>query len=261
MSSIQPYLNRITSQYTNKPRFMGWLTSLLEKIEPAHGISETMPSYFDVSEATGTQLDIVGEIIGVNRVITDQFINSDEKEFDDAQYRRLIQTRIVANQWNGQQGSITDVWEEAMDESLRAVYHDNQDMTITVDLIGDYQPLDVELVLRGFIVPKPMGVTMLTNMRTESSISVFLQTRSGIVGTISRSELKQVDYDDSLVFRTISFLISDMNLLVSYNHEVSNVSFDMNDNLELIATLNDDLEAELHIDENGHLIVTTVDGG
>lgn len=148
-----------------------------------------------------------------------------------------------------------------MDESLRAVYHDNQDMTITVDLIGDYQPLDVELVLRGFIVPKPMGVTMLTNMRTESSISVFLQTRSGIIGTISRSELKQADYDDSLVFRTIAFLISDMDLLVSYSHEVTSVSFEMNDNLELIALVDDSLEAELHIDENGHLIVTTADGG
>lgn len=261
MSGIQPYLNRITSQYAGKPRFMNWLTALLEKAEPAHGVSEVMAGYFDVSDAKGAQLDIVGEIVGVNRIITDQFINSEEKEFDDAQFRRLIQTRIIANQWNGQQGSITNVWEEAMDESLRAVYHDNQNMTITVDLIGDYQPLDVELVLRGWIVPKPMGVTMLTNMKTEASISVYLQTRSGIVGTVSRSELRQADADDTSVFYNIAFLISDMNLLASYKNEVSSVSFELNDDLELIATIDDSLDVTLHVDNSGHLIASTTDGG
>lgn len=259
MSGIQPYLNRITSQYADKPRFMGWLTALLEKVEPAHGVSETMAGCFDVSTATGSQLDVIGEIVGMSRVITDQFTNSDEnaKEFDDAQYRRLVQTKIIANQWNGQQGSITEVWENAMDESLRAVYHDNQDMTITVDLIGDYQPLDVELVLRGFIVPKPMGVTQLTNMRTESSISLFLQTRAGIVGTISLIGLKHGEYDDTSLFEMIAFRISDMDLLTVYACDITSVSFEMNDNLELISHVNDSLGAELHIDENGNLIVTT----
>lgn len=185
MAGVKSYLAKITSQYADKPKFMDWLKSLLEPIDHTHALLEEMHASFDVNTATGDQQNILGEIVGIGREVTSEFINADSSQFDDETMRRLIRTKIIANQWDGRQGTIEQVWSEATNDTLSAIYHDNQDMTITVDLEGDYRPIDVELVLRGFIVPKPMGVALLTRMRTRTDAKAMVRARTGYVGTVS----------------------------------------------------------------------------
>ena len=69
-SDIQRYLNGIESQHSAKPRFMQHLTEILEKIDGATGAAKDMPIAFFIEEAVGNQLDILGKLIGITRIIT-----------------------------------------------------------------------------------------------------------------------------------------------------------------------------------------------
>lgn len=163
---LKPYTDLITSQHRNRPRYMAWVRFLASLFDV--DIGKQMVTLFDAHSAKGHQLDIIGELVGVDRNFPPiNTIPGYEQGLTDDTYRRLILAKIVRNQFKGQQGSLQNLWEAVFESDILAVFKDNQDMTMDVELIGDYTPIDIELVLHGYIVPKPLGVGMKVNMTTE----------------------------------------------------------------------------------------------
>lgn len=180
-NAIKKYLDNITSQHCDKPRFMGWLAAALDTVDGAKQAAKSIPLHYDVHKAKGTQLDRLGDAVGISRDITDDFLTAKGEKFDDETYRRLLLTKIIKNQWPGTNASIGEIWASTMSGNLAAKYHDNQDMTISVELIGDYAPTDIELALRGYIVPKPMGVSITTSMTTRTHTSMTIRSSCAVV--------------------------------------------------------------------------------
>lgn len=160
MADIQRYLDEIESQHQGSPKYMATLTALLEKVDAAHQVMKDMPAAFDLSTAVGNQLDILGQIVGVDRRHSLIDIPGASELLDDESFRRASKAKSIQNQWNGTNERIVSIWKSAFGSTIKASWVDNQDMTIDLYLIGDI-PLDlVRLIQRGYYIPRPMGVSM-----------------------------------------------------------------------------------------------------
>ena len=67
--NIDTYLNRVPSQHRDKPKFRATLEASLSPLVQLGSLMESGPSLYDVDEAIGSQLDVVGEWVGITRII------------------------------------------------------------------------------------------------------------------------------------------------------------------------------------------------
>lgn len=159
------YTNLITPQHRVRPKYFAWVEFLVSLFDV--DIGWQISSMFETHTAVGKTLDIVGELVGSQRLFPVlQPIPGYEAQMTDDVYRRMILAKIIHNNFKGPQGDFPDLWESVFERDLIAQSHDNQDMFMDIELTGDYSPIDVELVLGGYIVPKPLGVGMRVNMST-----------------------------------------------------------------------------------------------
>ena len=155
---IQRYLDGIESQHATKPKFMAHVTALLEKVDDVTRVVKDMPRAFYVREAVGAQLDVDGGIVGVDRRFPPVSIPGMPTLLDDETFRKVILARIVQNGWDGTNETFKDMWDATAGGELDAVYYDNQDMSMDIHITGYTEPTMIEMILRGYIVPKPGGV-------------------------------------------------------------------------------------------------------
>ena len=107
MIDISTYLNRITSEHKNKPKFMELVKARLEPFIDLCELLEDIDKSFDLDTASGAQLDIIGQYVGVSRLLDFQ-PNSADSLLPDAYYRMLLKARISLNNWDGSiEGYIT----------------------------------------------------------------------------------------------------------------------------------------------------------
>ncbi|MGD8188581.1 DUF2612 domain-containing protein [Brevibacillus ginsengisoli] len=166
--SITPYLNLITSQHSDKPKYMAWLTAVLEKGDAAVTVVNNIPSAFDVENAVGVQLDTQGELIGRSRYLPFQLADGTSPVLDDSNYRVALKAKIAQNQWNGTIPQIYDLWSNLFPNALLKI-RDNQDMSMQATIRGELGLQSVQLVTVGYILPKPAGVRL--NISWESELS------------------------------------------------------------------------------------------
>jgi len=157
---IQTYIDLIPPQNKNKSKFIAWLTAVIAVVNDIQMCLSTMYSYFDLDNAVGTQLDSVGVILGVDRLLNFQPTSSSSVLSDD-NYRLVLMSKILTNQWDGTRSEYEDLV-SAIFESEKVVIQDNQDMSINIAMILDSTDTILsELLTNGYLVPAPSGV--LTN--------------------------------------------------------------------------------------------------
>lgn len=170
--SISKYLSLITSEHADKPKFMAWLTAALQMVDDGMQAAQSIPGVFDINNAVGVQLDVLGQIIGQPRDIGVPLTNT-SSILDDEHYRLVLQARIARNNWDGTIPSIYTIWDAAFPAApLQLV--DNQDMTMQAVITNLTDDESVELVTAGLIVPKPMGVGLSIVANTVISESAYL---------------------------------------------------------------------------------------
>ena len=117
---------------------------------------ETFDVAFDLDNATGEQLDIIGQYIGLKRLLTFQ-PQYDSPLLDDYYYRLLLKVRISQNNWDGTMAGIQKIWNNIFPEYKITVV-DNQDMSINIRITGLQTAFEHEIIRHGYVLPKPMGV-------------------------------------------------------------------------------------------------------
>lgn len=75
----------------------------------------------------------------------------------DTDYRLLVRATIFRNQWDGRIGSIYAIWNQLFPGGFIEIF-DNQDMTATIILAGEFTPIAQDMILHDLIVPRPEGV-------------------------------------------------------------------------------------------------------
>lgn len=72
---------------------------------------------------------------------------------------RVMVKRIIQNVWKG---NVTDFIRDGRTLLREGKSKTWQDMSFTVVLLGNYTAIEKELILRGYIIPKPQGVRINT---------------------------------------------------------------------------------------------------
>lgn len=181
MIDITAYLNRITSEHKVRPKFMGLVEARLKPFIDLVECLEEIDKAFDLDKATGNQLDVIGEYVGVKRLLNFQPEYADAI-LTDPYYRMLLKARISLNNWDGTVEGIKKIWSDVFpDYEIQVV--DNQNMTMEVRIVGLGALFEGELVRHGYITPKPMGVRvdysviMSITVHTELFIGGFSSNR------------------------------------------------------------------------------------
>lgn len=156
--AIDKYLDRITSEHRDKPKFISWLTSTLTKVDDIYNCLAAMDDAFDLDKAVGKQLDVLGELIGVSRTLTFQPPDLSSL-LNDETYRLILKAKIGKNMWRGTIPEIQDIW-NGMFTDLKLDLVDNQDMSMTAAIYGVLDELRELLIANGYIIPKPSGVRL-----------------------------------------------------------------------------------------------------
>jgi len=177
------YIALITSEHNNKPNFVAVMAALTQPFIDLQNVQISMPQLFDVDEAIGNQLDIVGEWIGETRdlqvPLTGVYFSFDTAglgfdqgtifgPFDpttqldvlpDDSYRQLLYAAIANNQWDGTIPGAYEFMDKVFPGNTFFI-QDNQDMSMLIGVIGNV-PLNAvtyALLTGGYLNIKPAGV-------------------------------------------------------------------------------------------------------
>lgn len=135
MMTLEDFLNLITSEHADKPKFIAFLSEVLQPIAENIAVNAHIPTDYDIDEAIGHQLDVIGEWVGASRylgtMLPDVFFTWDDPDLgwdrgiwkratdpdtgitvlDDESYRIYLKARIAANNWDGSISQLYDIWQ------------------------------------------------------------------------------------------------------------------------------------------------------
>lgn len=155
---VSEYIDLITSQYQNSPKYKAWVERLLTPFVDIQNLALTLYTYFDIDTAVGKQLDILGDIVGAKRLLPFTPTEADPL-LGDEDYRFLLKSQILRNIWDGTNDDIYNLW-EMLHPDIAISIRDNQDMTVNILFIGQVNQLQQEMIQYGMIIPKAQGVKM-----------------------------------------------------------------------------------------------------
>lgn len=177
------YASLVTSQHNQRPNFMAVLEALTRPLADCVQVTADLPEHFNIDTAIGAQLDIIGRWVGLSRLL---MVPLDENFFSwnvvgkgwneanwkgpftssvgissmgDDLYRLALKTKIAKNYWQGTNEEMQEILAASLaSEGLYLVPVDGMDMSLTVHIQGTPTAQVRELIERGYITPKPMGV-------------------------------------------------------------------------------------------------------
>lgn len=162
------YSDLLILQYKDKPRARDTIRELVGQL-----IADELPlqlqDAWNLDNATGAQLNVLGKYIGVTRFVYDF---SGPVTLSDADFRTLIRIKIIQN--NGG-SSLADIQDLLFTYFSGAIFvYDYQDMTMSYVFgaaIGSQQLAEV-FVVGGFL-PKPMGVGLRATIYNPNDLIFF----------------------------------------------------------------------------------------
>lgn len=186
--AIEKYLNLVTSEHRNKPNFIAWLTSALEKVEDAAGAISGITSAFDIDNAEGVQLDAIGEIVGRKRTLEFQPSDGSAPKLSDSAYRMVLKAKVLQNQWDGTIPGVHSIWKTVFPQ-YDLIIEDNQNMTMKVTVVGTSTPLQNILIQNHYIVPKPAGVGVIYEFSETANLNLYLgfAVQEGVFETVKQT--------------------------------------------------------------------------
>lgn len=112
----------------------------------------------------GNQLDKLGGLIGqARRVYFKANPNLSPPtlaqwvELGDNDYRDLLKNKMMINTWDGKASTLQEYWSQLYPGGIISI-QDNQDMTVDITLSGTLSSTTINLILNGYIIPRPQGV-------------------------------------------------------------------------------------------------------
>ena len=136
--TLEKMMNLLTPAVRQLPRFSALAAAVLQQVVDLQAVIPEMEAGFSLAYAVGVQLDLLGEILKLDR-----------GSLSDEEYRELIRSKLALWRWNGTNETVPAVLAEAFpgqDVSLT----DNGDCSVTVNELFTVDML-----------PVPAGVTLL----------------------------------------------------------------------------------------------------
>lgn len=184
--TVDDYVNLIPGYNADQPKFISTLRAVLDPLATLTAFLASVPDRFDLDTAIGVQLDQVGLWIGRNRLVNTPISNvyfswdvdnlgweqgfwqgafdPDDgiTQLDDGTYRSLLYAKAMSNVWDSNPEAVGDMLNVLLkDQGVSAVVIDNQNMSMSVQIVGGLQNLVFRAILEGGYLPiKPEGVSI-----------------------------------------------------------------------------------------------------
>lgn len=185
---MSKYTDLITNYHRDKPLFTQHVDLSTRPLSDAASAMSSLITAFDIDDAVGVQLDILGEWIGRKRTVAipiagvyfsfdteglgwDQGVwqgpydpDSGYTSLSDETYRIILKAKIAINQWDGTNDALKGILDTALaGYGLTMQIVDGQDMTISIWVFPEK---DISLVSReliaairqGYLTVKAAGV-------------------------------------------------------------------------------------------------------
>lgn len=150
----EQYENLIPSKNYVKTNFMRYVDMVLELGTDFGSLLDNMDFAFDIDNAAGVQLDVIGELVGLKRLLT-YAPTTDTRLMTDEEYRAMLKLKIARNVWNGTNQGAQDIY-KALNFDGAAIYlADNQDMSVYLHIEGTIAHRLAEIISStdGLVVP------------------------------------------------------------------------------------------------------------
>lgn len=184
MANSNDYLKLVTSEHADQPDFMATVKTLTDGFTDVNNLCNSYPKVYDLDQAVGTQLDVIGLWVGADRrlatPLTGVYFSWDATALlgwdsgswqgpydpstglsslpDDA-YRLLIKAKIAANNWDGTIPGAQAIYSIIFNGGRMVIIEDHQDMSFTLGFSGgSLTAIEQAMLLGGYIPLKPVGV-------------------------------------------------------------------------------------------------------
>ena len=175
----------IISQYANSPILTQLIANIAEYIDPAAKLNAFYNLVWNVDTAVGYGLDVLGRIVGVNRVLrlpaAVPYLGFEQAAptaypfgegifygggnattnyaLSDAAFRRLVLAKAAANICDGSIPAINAILMALFPGYGNCYVTDGLDMTMTYTFTGPLSPVDLAIVAQSGVLPRPAGVS------------------------------------------------------------------------------------------------------
>lgn len=188
--------DRIYAQYRNREKAVEWLGITAELSEELDTAYRDIQKMYDIDANVGVQLDIIGDLVQVNRAFQaqvifdpDQFGGDGGEEFgdsgfqfkpdkqmitdnaSDSLFRLILKAKIAKNNSDATIDSIIGALKFITSQQIIFLV-DNEDMTFSISFKSELTT-DERFILDNFdVIPKPQGVEF-TGYTEEFAITQF----------------------------------------------------------------------------------------
>lgn len=129
------YKNLIPPPNIIQPKLTEWVKGNAQVGVDVQDAINDFINTFNLYDAVGNQLDILGDLVGVARLVNFQPSGGLSGVMSDDIYRIAIIARIILNSWRGTKSEIYDFWQTFLPQ-YPIIIQDNQNMTMSVLVIG-----------------------------------------------------------------------------------------------------------------------------
>lgn len=179
-NDTQEYADLLSQANYDRPKFNLLVRSLLK---PGISLMQLIQSFnliYELDNACGDQLDVLGEIIGASRLLN-YVPASGDRVMDDDEFRLVLKLTIAQNTWDGTLGSIKAIYANALGSNVSIKYVDNQDMSVTISVYGDITTREIEILDSAGLLLVPAGVGKVVGA-VGGSVSVTAYAGTAITG-------------------------------------------------------------------------------
>ena len=155
--NVNEYLDLKPSENYQKPLYMRFVEAVLQNVILLSVVNDSIYTAFDIDNAAGNQLDIIGELVGLNRLLSYVPVNG-TRQMDDDEYRLALKLKIARNEWDGKNGSIEGIYEDIFREDVHVYYKDEQDCSVTYSIVGSLTTREAEILNATNVLLVPAGV-------------------------------------------------------------------------------------------------------
>ncbi len=132
---VTGYLNLIPDINYQKPKYMAFVQALIEQSVDLTALLYSFDMAFDINNASGKQLDTIGELLNVDRLL--KFMpTSGSRYMNDTEYRLVLLLKIAQNAWDGTNESAREIYKSVFSGYLYIQYVDNMDGSVDIIVSG-----------------------------------------------------------------------------------------------------------------------------
>ena len=181
-ATTEEYALLASEKNYRRKNFMLLLRSILRPGTGLNTVLESFSEAFDIGNAAGAQLDMIGSLVGVKRTLS-HAPSEGGIDMDDDELRTMILMKVAQNVWDGTNQGAVDTYKTVFGDRFTFAQTDNLNMTASVVCSGLSSSRIVEIMAYtgNILVPAGVSVTITVNGET---IDIELNSDVIVSGTL-----------------------------------------------------------------------------